>query len=81
MVRRVPSYDLDLVVTAVVIQQQVGGNLAEIMDTIAGTIRERVKLQREIAALTAEGKLSGWICFFMPFFMLAVMTMMNPDYM
>jgi tight adherence protein B len=81
MVRRVPSYDLDLVVTAVVIQQQVGGNLAEIMDTIAATIRERVKLQREIAALTAEGKLSGWICFFMPFFMLAVMTMMNPDYM
>lgn len=81
MVRRVPSYDLDLVVTAVVIQQQVGGNLAEIMDTIAATIRERVKLQREIAALTAEGKLSGWICFVMPFFMLAVMTAMNPDYM
>jgi tight adherence protein B len=81
MVRRVPSYDLDLVVTAVVIQQQVGGNLAEIMDTIASTIRERVKLQREIAALTAEGKLSGWICFFMPFFMLAVMSAMNSDYM
>jgi len=81
MVRRVPSYDLDLVVTAVVIQQQVGGNLAEIMDTIAATIRERVKLQREIAALTAEGKLSGWICFLMPFFMLAVMTTMNPTYM
>jgi tight adherence protein B len=81
MVRRVPSYDLDLVVTAVVIQQQVGGNLAEIMDTIAGTIRERVKLQREIAALTAEGKLSGWICFGMPFFMFGIMTTLNPDYM
>lgn len=81
MVRRVPSYDLDLVVTAVVIQQQVGGNLAEIMDTIAGTIRERVKLQREISALTAEGKLSGWICFVMPFFMLAIMTALNGDYM
>jgi tight adherence protein B len=81
MVRRVPSYDLDLVVTAVVIQQQVGGNLAEIMDTIAGTIRERVKLQREIAALTAEGKLSGWICFVMPFFMLAIMTALNGEYM
>jgi len=81
MVRRVPSYDLDLVVTAVVIQQQVGGNLAEIMDTIAATIRERVKLQREIAALTAEGKLSGWICFAMPFFMFGIMTALNPEYM
>jgi tight adherence protein B len=81
MVERVPSYDLDLVVTAVNIQLQVGGNLAQILDTIAATIRERVRNQREIAALTAEGKLSGWVCAGMPPIMCAIMTALNPDYM
>jgi tight adherence protein B len=81
MVERVPSYDLDLVVTAVNIQLQVGGNLAQILDTIASTIRERVRNQREIAALTAEGKLSGWVCAGMPPIMCAIMTTLNPAYM
>jgi tight adherence protein B len=81
MVERVPSYDLDLVVTAVNIQLQVGGNLAQILDTIASTIRERVRNQREIAALTAEGKLSGFVCAGMPPIMAAIMTTLNPDYM
>jgi tight adherence protein B len=81
MVERMPSYDLDLVVTAVNIQLQVGGNLAQILDTIAGTIRERVRNQREIAALTAEGKLSGWVCVGMPPIMGLIMTTLNPDYM
>jgi len=81
MVERVPSYDLDLVVTAVNIQLQVGGNLAQILDTIASTIRERVRNQREIAALTAEGKLSGWVCAGMPPIMGAIMTALNPEYM
>jgi tight adherence protein B len=81
VLKRVPSYDLDLVITAVLIQMQVGGNLADIMDTIAETIRERVKLQREISALTAEGRLSGLVCFLMPVFLAVVMTLLNPDYM
>jgi tight adherence protein B len=81
MVERVPSYDLDLVVTAVNIQLQVGGNLAQILDTIAATIRERVRNQREIAALTAEGKLSGIVCAGMPPIMGAIMTTLNPEYM
>jgi tight adherence protein B len=81
MVERLPSYDLDLVVTAVNIQLQVGGNLAQILDTIASTIRERVRNQREIAALTAEGKLSGWVCAGMPPIMGAIMTALNPEYM
>jgi tight adherence protein B len=81
VLKRVPSYDLDLVITAVLIQMQVGGNLADIMDTIAETIRERVKLQREIAALTAEGRLSGIVCFLMPVFLAVVMTLLNPEYM
>jgi tight adherence protein B len=81
MVDRVPSYDLDLVVTAVTIQLTVGGNLAQILDTIANTIRERVRNQREIAALTAEGKLSGMVCAGMPPIMGAIMTTLNPEYM
>lgn len=81
MVERVPSYDLDLVVTAVNIQLAVGGNLAQILDTIASTIRERVRNQREIAALTAEGKLSGFVCAGMPPIMGAIMLALNPEYM
>jgi len=81
VLKRVPSYDFDLVITAVLIQMQVGGNLADILDTIAETIRERVKLQREISALTAEGRLSGIICFLMPVFLAVVMTVLNPEYM
>jgi tight adherence protein B len=81
VLKRIPSYDLDLVITAVLIQMQVGGNLADILDTIAETIRERVKLQREISALTAEGRISGVICFLMPVFLGVVMTLLNPDYM
>jgi tight adherence protein B len=80
MVARVKSYDFDLVVTAVSIQLQVGGNLAEILDTISNTIRERVRIKREIAALTAEGKLSGIIVFLMPIFMALFLSLKSPGY-
>jgi tight adherence protein B len=81
MVRRVPNYDLELTVTAVSIQMQVGGNLAEILDTIAQTIRERVRTRRQIAALTAEGRLSGVIAFAMPWAMFVLIKFLNPQYM
>jgi len=80
MVARLNSYDFDLVVTAVSIQLQVGGNLAEILDTISNTIRERVRIKREIAALTAEGKLSGIIVFLMPIFMALFLNLKSPGY-
>jgi tight adherence protein B len=80
MVTRIRSYDFDLVVTAVSIQLQVGGNLAEILDTIANTIRERVRIKGEIDGLTAEGKLSGVILFAMPIFMALFLNLKNPDY-
>jgi tight adherence protein B len=80
MVQRIRSYDFDLVVTAVTIQLQVGGNLAEILDTISNTIRERVRIQGEIDGLTAEGKLSGVILFAMPIFMALFLNLKNPDY-
>ncbi|MEO7717851.1 MAG: type II secretion system F family protein [Capsulimonas sp.] len=80
MVERVNSYDLDLAVTAVSIQVQVGGNLAEILDTIAKTIRERVRIKGEIDSLTAEGKLSGWIVFLLPVVLGLFLNLRDPNY-
>ncbi|MDR3562940.1 MAG: type II secretion system F family protein [Negativicutes bacterium] len=81
MTERVGSEDLDLVVTAVLIQRQVGGNLAEVLDNIAGTIRERIKLKGEIRALTAQGRVSGLIVGMLPFFLGLVIYLINPGYM
>jgi tight adherence protein B len=67
MVRRVKSEDFDLLATAVAIQHQVGGNLAEILDSIAFTIRERVRIKGEIKSLTAQQRLSGYVVGGLPF--------------
>ena len=80
MNQRVDNADFDLMITAVLIQRQVGGNLSQIIDNIGNTIRERIKLQNEIKALTAEGILSGWVIGLLPVFLLAVMIFMNPHY-
>ena len=66
MVRRVRSDDLELMATAITIQHQVGGNLAEILDAIAFTIRERVRIKGEIRTLTAQQRLSGYVVGFLP---------------
>jgi tight adherence protein B len=80
MVERTNSYDLDLMATAVTIQLQVGGNLAEILDTISATIRKRAELRMEIASLTAEGKLSGVILFLMPIVLAMFIYARQPTY-
>ncbi len=80
MLRRVPSDDLDLVVTAVKIQRQVGGNLAEILDTISFTIRERIRIKGEIRTLTAQGRLSGWIISMLPFVLGFILYLINEPY-
>ncbi|MFN2188243.1 MAG: type II secretion system F family protein [Candidatus Promineifilaceae bacterium] len=81
MLRRVPSDDLDLVITAVNIQREVGGNLAEVLDTISFTIRERVRIKGEIRTLTAQGRLSGWIISLLPIGLALVLMLINPAYM
>jgi tight adherence protein B len=81
MLRRVPSEDLDLVITAVNIQREVGGNLADILDIISFTIRERVRIKGEIRTLTAQGRASGWIITLLPVALGAILFMINPDYM
>ncbi len=81
MLRRVPSEDLDLVVVAVNIQREVGGNLAEVLDTISFTIRERVRIKGEIKTLTAQGRMSGIIISLLPIGLAFALLGINPNYM
>jgi tight adherence protein B len=81
LVRRIKSDDLDLMVTAIGVQQQVGGNLAEILDTIAFTIRERVRIKGEIRTLTAQGRYSGYLVAFLPIGIMITLNLINPEFM
>jgi len=78
---RVPSEDLDLVVTVIKIHRQIGGNLAEILDKIVHTIRERIRIKGEINTLTAQGKLQGVILTLLPPGMVMIIYVLNPGYM
>jgi tight adherence protein B len=81
MLRRVPSDDLDLMITAVNIQGKVGGNLAEILDTIGHTIRERVRIKGEIRVLTAQQMISGYILTGLPVALGLILYLINRSYM
>jgi tight adherence protein B len=81
MVRRVRSDDLELMATAISIQHQVGGNLAEILDSIAFTIRERVRIKGEIRTLTAQQRLSGYVVGFLPIGLAAFLFIAAPGFM
>jgi tight adherence protein B len=80
LVRRIPSDDLDLVVTAIKVQREVGGNLAEILDTISHTIRERVRIKGEIRVLTAQMKFSGIFLSLLPIFLFIAIYIINREY-
>lgn len=80
MGKRMQSSDFDLVVTAVLIQRQVGGNLSQVLDTISDTINERIRMRREISALTAQGKLSGIIVGVIPIFIAWFVYSQNNHY-
>lgn len=80
MVKRNQSDDFDLMVTAVQIQRVVGGNLAEILDTIAFTIRERVRIQGEIRTLTAQARASGYIISAIPLAICLFLSLVQPSY-
>jgi tight adherence protein B len=81
LTRRIPSKDLDLVVTAMNVQREVGGNLAEILDTISHTIRERVRVKGEIRVLTSQVMMSGRVLAIMPIGVIVVMYFINRSYM
>jgi tight adherence protein B len=80
LLRRIPSGDLDFVVTAINVQREVGGNLAEIMDVISYTIRERVRIKGEIRALTSQAVYSGRALALMPIGLLCILWFLNRDY-
>jgi tight adherence protein B len=81
MVRRVKSEDLELMATAINIQHTVGGNLAEILDSIAYTIRERVRIKGEIRTLTAQQRLSGYVVGFLPIGLAGFLFVAAPNFM
>jgi tight adherence protein B len=81
LLRRIPSDDLDLVITAMNVQREVGGNLAEILDTISHTIRERVRIKGEIRVLTSQVMYSGRFLAMMPLFVIGILYLLNREYM
>ncbi len=81
LLRRIPSEDLDLVITAINVQREVGGNLAEILDTISYTIRERVRIKGEIRVLTTQVMYSGRFLSMMPVFVMGILYLVNRPYM
>jgi tight adherence protein B len=81
MVRRVRSEDLELMATAINIQHTVGGNLAEILDSIAYTIRERIRIKGEIRTLTAQQRLSGYVVGFLPIALAGFLFVAAPNFM
>ncbi len=80
LLRRVPSDDLDLMLTAINVQREVGGNLAEVLDAINYTIRERVRIKGEIRALTAQGRYSGYLISFLPVALSGFIYLVNPSF-
>jgi tight adherence protein B len=78
---RMASEDFRWVAQAIAIHRQVGGNLADVLDTVGHTIRERNQIRRQVRALSAEGRLSAWVLFLLPFFVALAMSLLNPDYL
>lgn len=81
LLRRIPSDDLDFVVTAINVQREVGGNLSEILDSISFTIRERVRIKGEIRVMTAQVRASGTLLSIIPMALALILWFMNPEYL
>jgi tight adherence protein B len=81
LLRRIPSDDLELMITAINVSHEVGGNLSEILDVIGEVIRERVRIAGEIKTLTAQGMLSGYIISFLPVALGLILFAMNQEYL
>jgi tight adherence protein B len=81
LTQRMPLLDLKMCVTAVLIQRETGGNLAEILEKVSYTIRERFRIMGDLKTLTTSSRLSAWLLCGLPIFVAAAVTVMNPDYM
>ena len=80
MVRRTGSEDMDLIVTAIMIQASVGGNLARILDSISHTIRQRISIKGQISAMTAQARASGWVITLLPVIVATILYFITPTY-
>jgi tight adherence protein B len=80
LLRRIPSDDLDFVITAINVQREVGGNLSEILDNISFTIRERVRIKGEIRVMTAQVRTSGAVLSLIPVFLAIALWFVSPEY-
>jgi tight adherence protein B len=80
MLDHVPSQDLRVLVTGILVQKETGGNLAEILDRTVAVIRERIRIHGEIKTHTAQGRMTGWILCTLPLLMLFVINIINPGY-
>jgi tight adherence protein B len=81
LLQRTPSVSLRSLATAILVQRETGGNLAEILDKITGVLRDRAKFQRRLRTLTAEGRMSGIVLGSLPFALAGVMSIASPDYL
>ncbi len=81
LTQRIPLLDLRMCVTAVLIQRETGGNLAEILEKVAYTIRERFRIMGDLKTLTTSSRISAWLLCGLPIFVAVAVTVMNPDYM
>jgi tight adherence protein B len=81
MTERIPNLDLKFFVTAVILQRQTGGDLAEILDKIGELIRERFRIWGQVQALTGEGRLSGIVLLALPFLLFFTVYYLNPKYL
>src|SRR5215212_3234640 len=80
LLRRIPSEDLDFVITAINVQREVGGNLSEILDNISFTIRERVRIKGEIRVMTAQVRTSATVLSLIPVFLTLALWFISPEY-
>jgi tight adherence protein B len=81
LTQRMPLLDLKLCVTAILIQRETGGNLAEILEKVAYTIRERFRIMGDLKTLTTSSRMSAWLLCGLPIFVVLAVTVMNPEYM
>ena len=81
LAERVPLLDLRLCITAILIQRETGGNLAEVLEKVAYTIRERFRILEDLKTLTTSSRMSAWILCGLPVFIALAVTVMNPEYM
>jgi tight adherence protein B len=81
LLERTPNVSLAALVTAVLVQRETGGNMAEILDRIAGVLRQRQRFQRRVRTLTAEGRVSAWILVLMPFVLAIMLSLIAPSYL